>query len=295
MLRHVLADPRFERIELLDDGHDGARLLLGITPLEVEGLLDARLGEHRRARSTSDVRGLAIEHRGCGADDLPRGMSEQVDRVFDAASAFERHRIDGDAQRLGELLRVERLGARGESDRALEQRPVHVVANETRAELAKRPLGERRLGRPKAIEHELPAEIDDGHLDRLGVGHPVVGLQQRRHGEQRWRHRCPPRTRVPIHRLELGLEGIIEELVPMRAQEAEQLARPDQALHQELLLSRVLGTGLPVHRSHSLASESEPIMRAVVRQFESHMITYDHVGSRRAPLGNLTGFPLDAN
>ena len=65
--RHVLADPRFECVELLNDGHDSAGLLLGITPLEVEGLLDARLGKHRGARGTSDVRGLAIEHRG-----LPR-------------------------------------------------------------------------------------------------------------------------------------------------------------------------------------------------------------------------------
>ncbi len=136
-----------------------------------------------------------------------------------------------------------------------------------------RTLRERRLGGPKAIENELPAEIYDAHLDRLGVGHAVTGLQQRRHREHRRRHRCSPRARFAVHRFELGLERIIEQLVPMRVQESEQLASSDQARRQELLLSRVRGARLAVHRSHPRLQE-----RA------------DH--ARCAPRGNLTGFPL---
>src|SRR6185437_13522295 len=107
---HVLRDPSLESIELVDYGHYGTGLLLRIAPREIE------------------VAAALI---------TSRGMREQVD-VFDTPSAFEWHRVDGDTQRLRELLCVEGFPARRESDSSFEKSPVHIVADKASAECAER-------------------------------------------------------------------------------------------------------------------------------------------------------------
>jgi hypothetical protein len=84
-----------------------------------------------------------------------------------------------------------------------------------------RPLRERRLGRTQAVEHQLPPQVENRGLHRVGVQHPQVALQHERHREQSRRHRLPPAgAGAAVHRLELRLEPVVEDLVPVLAQEA---------------------------------------------------------------------------
>ena len=101
---------------------------------------------------------LRSSTEGCRADDLPRSMSEQVDRIVDAASPFQGHRVDGNAQGLRKLLCVERLRRRREGNCALEQPPLHIVANETCAELA------------RAHPARTPARWTQGDRERAASG-----------------------------------------------------------------------------------------------------------------------------
>jgi hypothetical protein len=107
--------------------------------------------------------------------------------------------------------------------------PVPLRANQPHPKLPQHPLREERLDGLQTIQHQLPAPIHHAQLYGLSIRHAQIGLQQRDHGQQRGRHgrlACP---RVPRHRLQLGLEGVVEQLVPLRPQKGKQFPGAPQA------------------------------------------------------------------
>jgi hypothetical protein len=134
--------------------------------------------------------------------------------------------------------------------RPLQQTTIHVRSDQPFAELAKSSLRERGLLRAEVIEHHLPAQIDDGHLDGVGVGDPGVPLKQGGHGHHRGWQRVCASARAPVHGFQLRLERVIEQLVPVLAQKGEQLPRLSGALQQELLPLRGLTPRIPANKLH---------------------------------------------
>ncbi len=65
---------------------------------------------------------------------------------------------------------------------------------------------------PRQVEHQLPPQVEDRGLHRVGVRHPEVALQHERHREQRRRHRLLPGAGVPVHRLEFRLELVVKRM-----------------------------------------------------------------------------------
>lgn len=74
-------------------------------------------------------------------------------------------------------------------------------------------------------EHHLPSQVDDRHLDGLGIRRTHVALQQRGHRHLRRGNRVTARAAVSVHRLQLDLKRLVEQLVSALAQEPEQLSR----------------------------------------------------------------------
>jgi hypothetical protein len=99
-------------------------------------------------------------------------------------------------------------------------------------------LRERRLVLPDHPQHHLPTGIDDRQLDSLSIGRARVRLEQDDHREHRGRHRRLALARRAVHRLKLRLKSVVEQFVPVLAQEREQLARARHPTHQVLLASR---------------------------------------------------------
>lgn len=151
--------------------------------------LDAGLQQDRDPRLRGNALQRPAQQVGRALRHLPRRVTQQIDGVFDAASAFERARVDRYPQRLRQLLEGERLGLPGELGSALEEATVHVVPYESIAERDERPLAESGLVAAEAVQHHLPAEVDHGHLHGLGVGHALVHLQQHRHRQHGRGHR----------------------------------------------------------------------------------------------------------
>ena len=106
------------------------------------------------------------------------------------------------------------------SYRSLQQTPIHVRSDQPLPEVAKSPLRERGLLRAEMIEHHLPAQIDNGHLHGIGVRDANVALTQGGHGHHRRWQLLRVGSRAPVHGLQLGLERVIEQLMPMLAQKA---------------------------------------------------------------------------
>ena len=174
-------------------------------------------------------------------------MGEQVERVLDAAGAFERSRVDGDAEVFGELLPVEPAAVACKLDGAFEQTTIHVVRDEALAERRQCALRERRLVVAEHAEHHLPAGVDNRQLDGLGVRLARVRLEQEHHREQRGRNRLLALAGRAVHPLQLDLEGIVEQLMALLAQKREQLARPSHAPNQEPLALAQRDARKPTH------------------------------------------------
>ena len=141
-------------------------------------------------------------------------------------------------------------------DRALQQPAVHVVRDEPFAEALQRALRERWLSRAQAAEDHLPTQVDNRRLHGFDVRYPDVALEQERHRQQRGGYRLLAGARVAVHRLQLRLELVVEQLVPVPAQEAEQLPPLLQPLQHELLLPRHRLLRLPTLHRHLRAGES---------------------------------------
>jgi hypothetical protein len=181
-------------------------------------------------------------------------VGEQVDGVLHSACAFQRAGVDGHPQGLRQLLPVELAGGPRQLDGALQEAPVHVVRDEPLAKRLQRALGKGRLGLAKATQHHVPARVEDRRLNCVEVRHPEVALEHQPHGEQRWRHGLLAGAGVSVHRLQLRLEGVVEDLVPVPAQEGEELPPLLQPLQDELLLPRHRRARPPPHHRHLRAS-----------------------------------------
>ncbi len=132
LVGQMLEDPSFERVHLLDEIAQSLCLALGVAPLGIEGALDAVVcRQERRPPRVGDESRRVIEQRGDADNRFAGSMGQQIDGVFDAARALQRHRVDGDAQILGQPLPVEPLGTARQLDGALQKSAVHVVMNES--------------------------------------------------------------------------------------------------------------------------------------------------------------------
>jgi len=110
-------------------------------------------------------------------------------------------------------------------------------------------LRECRFVRAQAAQHHLPAQIHYRQLHRLRVGDAVVALEQQRHAQQRGWYRLVSSARVSVHALQLLLELVVEQFVPVEPKKREQLPRPLQPFDDELLFLAQLDGGLPtLHR-----------------------------------------------
>jgi hypothetical protein len=133
----------------------------------------------------------------------------------------------------------------GQLDCAFQQSTIHLVGDEPLTECRQRALRKRRFILPNHAQHHLPTRIDDRQLDGLSVGRTRVGLKKDDHREQRRRHRLLALARGPVHPLELRLKRLVEQLVPVQAQERVQLARARHSTHQVLLAPRQRSTRIP--------------------------------------------------
>ena len=241
-------------------------MVSGDAQVAVERGLDARCEEQRSTRLAAHALGRPVQKISGALDHLPSRMGEQVEGVLHPTSALERRRVDGYPERLRQLLPVKLPRRPGQLHRALEQPPVHVVRDEPLAKRRKCPLRERGLSSAEAAEDHLPTQIDDGELDRLRVRGPEVALQENHHREQRRGHRVLASAGVAVHRLELRLQPIVKQLVPVTTKETEELPRPMQPLEEKLLLPRGLSLRVPtLHPHRHLRRE-----RRLARSAEDH-------------------------
>jgi hypothetical protein len=149
---------------------------------------------------------------------------------------------------------------------ALQQHAVHLVRHHPLAERLQRSLRERRRIDVEAVQDHLPAPVHDRELHRLRIRGAHVALEQEHHAEHRRRVRLVAGSGLSVHALELLLERVVEELVPVQSEKPEQRPHAVQALHDELLLLRQLHRRLPmVHvltsrraRDHSKSTLSIP-------------------------------------
>ena len=149
---------------------------------------------------------------------------------------------------------VKRLRPLGEVDRALEDAAIHVRGDQSFAKLLQRALGKCRVLGPQTPQDHLHAQVDHGQFDHLGIGNPQVALHEHRHRHHRGRQGVLPRTRRAVHRRQLILKCLIEQLVPMPAQKPQELSYATQALQQKLFLPGRRHRRLPTRDRHPHAS-----------------------------------------
>ena len=241
--------------QLVELGHEQLQrtsLLFWIGPIDVEGCLDAGHQQHLGTGPLGDGRRTPAKEPRRAHDQLAGRVPEQIECVLHAARSFKRAGIHRHAKRARQLAPVETTGLTSQLDGALQEPPIHVGADQSLAEIDQRSLREGRLRCAKTPEHHLYPQIDDGELDHLRVGHAEVSLDERRHRHERRRHRLLPGASVSIHALELGLELVIEQYVPMQPQEPEELAHSIEALAEHLLLPTQLLGRDPSRDRHAL-------------------------------------------
>ena len=264
-------DPSHQRRHLLLDNLDRRRLLARVAPVDVEPSLDARREQQLDACLAADLFLPELGDLRHDPDDASRCVTEQVDRVFNPPGPHQRAAVHrhphGLRQRLSLPLRERSLAHHRRG--ALEQHAVHLVRHHPLAEPLQRSLRERRIVDVEAVQDHLPAPIHDRELHRLRVRGAHVALEQEHHAEHRRRVRLVAGSGLPVHALELLLEGVVEELVPVQPEKTEQRPHAVQALHDQLLLLRQLHRRLPtIHvltsrraRDHSSVNLSIPPAR----------------------------------
>ena len=94
------------------------------------------------------------------------------------------------------------------------------------------------FSRSPAPQRHLPPLVIGGPLPCLGVGAPLIGLQEQGHAEQVRRYARSPKLGV----VELGEVLVPEQLVPMPGQKAIEGSVPD-VLQVELVLIEDRGLG----------------------------------------------------
>ena len=247
-------DPRLQGIQLTHQRVHRLGLLDRVVPVDIERRLDTRLHEQGNARLRADLLVGPPEQAGGTLDHVARRVGQQVERVLDPSRALQRTRIDRHAQRLGQLARVERLGALRQLDGAFEHAPIQVGGDQPFAKRLQRALRKRRRLGPEAPQHHLHPQVDHRQLDHLGIGHAQVALHQHRHGHHRGRQRLFPGARGAVHRGQFLLKRVVKQFVPMQPQKAQQLAYATEPLQQELLLPRRRDGRCPTRDRHLHAS-----------------------------------------
>src|ERR1700678_1990110 len=153
LVRKVPVNPSLKGIELFDEHVQSLSLLLRVAPFDIERSLDTRARrKERRPRGRRNFLHGAVEQCRDVAEDLACRVGQQIHRVLDATRPFQRHRVDGHTKVLRELLPVEALRAPRELRRALQQAPIHIVGDETLAEVAERSLRKRWPRGAEAVE-----------------------------------------------------------------------------------------------------------------------------------------------
>jgi hypothetical protein len=230
-----------EALHLLQEAkHHPKRLVTRgrVVPVAVQRRLDtggakgwhARLGRHRR-HPLGPRQPPPLLPR----DDAQRraqGVTQQVDRVLHPARA---------PQGAGVQRRPQRPVAKptvglGQRHGLLHQPTVKPGRDQPRAEADQRALAKRWPLGVQAVQHQLPAPIHHRCLDHLVIAGAGVGLQDRRQRKLRRCHRRLPLGAFLPGRGQLGLEGVVEQLVAVLAQPHKQLGPPDQP--DDGLLSR---------------------------------------------------------
>ena len=122
-------------------------------------------------------------------------------------------------------------------------------------------LVERAPASADAVENHLPTSIEDRLLDSSSVGLPLVGLQERDHREKRGRLRRIAARHVRVHHGELGLERLVEEFVPVIAEEGEQSTRTSQPLANHRLDAGEFDREFPAGRARHPRQRSSRRLR----------------------------------
>jgi hypothetical protein len=163
-------------------------------------------------------------------------VTEEVEGVLDLARALQRSGIDPETKRGRDFLEVEALGLLGQVDGAFQEAEVEIVGDQTGAEVDKGTLGEGRLLLAQAVEDHLDLKVDDGEFDQDGVGDLEVTLKEAGHGQQSWRKRSLPCSRIAIDGSQFGLEGGVKKGAAVEAEKGEELANAEHAFEEKLLL-----------------------------------------------------------
>ena len=90
LFSQIPLDPCLQAVQLLDERHDRGSFLLRIGPLDVQRPFDARLHQQRSAGLIGHFVDWPLQHARRAHDELTSSVRQQVERVFDAADAFDR-------------------------------------------------------------------------------------------------------------------------------------------------------------------------------------------------------------
>jgi hypothetical protein len=90
---------------------------------------------------------------------------------------------------------------------------IEIGGDQSLAKVEQRPLREYRLDRAEAVEHHLPAQVEQRQLHRRGVRGTRTGLQQYHHRHQPRRMRLLAGASVSVHRLKLQVHYGARELI----------------------------------------------------------------------------------
>jgi hypothetical protein len=112
-----------------------------------------------------------------------------------------------------------------QSDRAIQQGLVQVVGDQPHAQVKQGALTEGRVLGAETVQHQLPALVHHGQLDRVPITDVTIGLQQRREGQQPRVHRLLAARLRAIALGQYVLKVCIKALVAVLAQKHKKLPR----------------------------------------------------------------------
>ena len=140
----------------------------------------------------------------------------------------------------------------------LEEPAIQIRCDQALSKLEQRTLREHGLDRSEAIEHHLPAQVEQRQLHGGRIRRAGVGLQQHHHRHQRGRMGVLAGTSVSVHRFELELERAVEQLIAVLPKKRIELSIPLEPSEDELLLARDDLTRTPALDSHRERGDHEP-------------------------------------
>ena len=198
-----------------------------VVPVRIQGGLQAGGGQGRHSRlrgHDGHPRGLPPPLRTRDHAQGPaQGVSHQVDRVLPPGPPPTTGRNPAPpAAPAGRTPLVVLASSTVRSTSA----QVQVLPDQPLAERHQRALRKRRVTGIQAIQRQLPAPVHHRRLDHLVIGHSGIRLQDRGQRQPRRRHRRMPLRAVHVRRCQPGLELLVEQLMPVLAQEHKQPRPP---------------------------------------------------------------------